>query len=82
MIKTILGNPTDLAGFWLASNEVNFMFLIGEPYLDLGCRFGFEKAGDKGRVKIMYDSLTDTSDIASLPASLFSTPVKLSIPFY
>jgi hypothetical protein len=29
----------------------------------------------------MYNSLTDLSDIASLPASLFSTPVKLSDPF-
>jgi hypothetical protein len=28
-----------------------------------------------------YDNLTDTSDIASLPAGLFSTPVKLSVPF-
>ena len=28
------------------------------------------------------DNLTDTSDIASLPAGLFSTPVKLSVPFY
>jgi hypothetical protein len=29
----------------------------------------------------MYDSLADLSDIASLPASLFSTPVKLSDPY-
>jgi hypothetical protein len=29
----------------------------------------------------MYNSLTDLPDIASLPASLFSTPVKLSDPF-
>jgi hypothetical protein len=26
----------------------------------------------------MYDSLTNIIDIASLPASMFSTPVKLS----
>ena len=29
----------------------------------------------------MYNSLTDLPDISSLPASLFSTPVKLSNPF-
>ena len=28
-----------------------------------------------------YDNLTDASDIASLPAGLFNTPVKLSVPF-
>jgi hypothetical protein len=57
-------------------------FLIGEPFLDLGCRSSFKKAGKKSGVKFTYDSLTDTLDIASLPASLFSTPVKLSILFY
>jgi hypothetical protein len=30
-------------GFWFASNEVYYMFLIREPYLNLGCRSGFEK---------------------------------------
>jgi hypothetical protein len=68
-------------GFWFASNEVYYMFLIGEPYLNLGRRSGFEKIDYQSRVRFMYNSLTDISDIASLPASLFSTPVKLSGPF-
>ena len=49
--------------------------------MNLGCRLGFKKSSYQSRVKITYDNLTDISDIASLPASLFSTPVKLSGPF-
>jgi hypothetical protein len=49
--------------------------------MDLGCGSSLEKVDYQSRVKIMYNSLTDISDIASLPAGLFSTPVKLSAPF-
>jgi hypothetical protein len=41
-----------------------------------------ESIGYQSRLIFMYNSLTDLSDIASLPASLFSTPVKLSDPFF
>ena len=68
-------------GFWFASNEDYYMFLIGEPCLNLGCRSGFERVDYQSRVRFMYNSLTDISDIASRPASPFSTPGKLSGPF-
>jgi hypothetical protein len=68
-------------GFWFASNEFYYMILIGELCLNLGCRSGFEKIDYQSRVRFMYSNLTDISDIASLPASLFNTPVKLFGPF-
>jgi hypothetical protein len=40
-----------------------------------------ESVDYQSRLMFTYNSLTDLSDIASLPASLFSTPVKLSDPF-
>ena len=57
------------------------MFLIGESHLDLGCGSGLKKVDCQSRVIFMYDNLTDISDIASLPAGLFSTLMKLSVPF-
>jgi hypothetical protein len=80
-IKTVLGNPTDLVVFSLHPNRIYFHFLIGESRLDSGCGSRLEKVDHQGRVKFMYNSLTNISDIASLPAGLFSTPVKLSAPF-
>jgi hypothetical protein len=40
-----------------------------------------ESVDSRSILMLMYNSLTDLPDIASLPASLFSTPVKLSDPF-
>jgi hypothetical protein len=41
-----------------------------------------ESVGYRSRLIFMCNSLTDLSDISSLLASLFSTPVKLSDPFF
>ena len=80
-IKIVLGNPTDLYSFLAYIQRNLWHFLIGESHLDLGCGSGLEKVDYQSRVIFMYNSLTDILDIASLPAGLFSTPVKLSTPF-
>ena len=76
-----LGDSIDLVALGLHQKNEIIYFLIREVLSEFGMWIRFlESIGYQSRVVFMYNSLTDISDIASLPASLFSTPVKLSDP--
>ena len=78
-----LGDSTDLVALGLHQKNEIIYFLIGEVPSEFGMWIRFlGSIGYQSRVIFMYNNLTYISDIASLPASLFSTPVKLSSPFY